>query len=59
MTVPSLTSPKLGAVNAVNMLEQRGKERFLENKFLLTVVDGRHRRWCIQGLASSGQPSTE
>lgn len=55
----SLVSGKLGAVNLDSMLEQCGRERMLKKTFWLTVVDGQHRRSCIQGRTVSFQPGSE
>lgn len=56
MTVASPSSGTFGAVNVETTIENRWKERFLKEKFLLAVVNGPHRRSCIQKLATSTQP---
>lgn len=59
MTVASHSSRVLDAASVEIMLEHRGKEGFLRNRFLVAVFEGCHRRPCIQKLVKSGQPGTE
>lgn len=54
MTADSLSSRKLGAINADIVVESRGKKRFLKDSFSLVVVVGRRLRSCSQNLPTSG-----
>lgn len=55
ITVGSLALGKVKPVSDDSMFEQHEKERVLERKVLLAILDICHRRPCISKLAISGQ----
>lgn len=59
MTVRNPISERLGAVKADVKLEQREMDFVRRKESALDIVEGRHRRLCIQELADSGKQGAE
>lgn len=55
----SPSSGKFGAVHVDSMLARREKKRFLKDSYPLPVLDGFHRRSCIQKIATAEQLGTQ
>lgn len=59
MTFANPVSGPLGVFIIDEMLEQRMAELFEKEDLSPAIVDGRHRRSCLEKLAESGEPGTE
>lgn len=59
MNIAHSVSGRFSAVKVGDMLEQRRTDLLLSKELVLALLEGRHRRSCIQKLADSCEPGAE